>query len=126
ARRDNLPVLVEGAGAGREDEAMRLGRVVVRRVGIEAHGSKRCLCEAAGRWWDAPSGWKVRAQPRLTPVVLVTAAEPGALSRWVPSVPEPRVHAPEGIQAPRIGGVGVVDGGVLERVGARPRRRPLI
>src|SRR5437764_1180349 len=46
-RRDGPTLLVEWTGTGRENEAVSHGRVVVRRVGIEAHRSERC--RASGR-----------------------------------------------------------------------------
>src|SRR5881409_3687192 len=57
-------------------------------------------------------------------VVLVVAAPPGArLVAPLGGAVEPLVHAPEAVQSARIGGIGVVDGAVLER--ERAHARPL-
>src|SRR5512134_3237286 len=58
------------------------------------------------------------------PVVLVVAAPPDArLVAPLGGAVEPLVHAPEGVQSARIGGIGVVDDAVLER--ERAHARPL-
>src|SRR5437667_3781740 len=57
-------------------------------------------------------------------VVLVVAAPPDAgLVASPRGAVEPLVHAPEGVQSARIGGIGVVDDAVLER--ERAHARPL-
>src|SRR6266545_5453560 len=61
----------------------------------------------------------------LALVVLIAPSEPdpglvASLRRPI----EPLIHAPEGIQAPRIGGVRVVDDTVLEREGAHSLSLP--
>src|SRR5687768_3209060 len=65
-----------------------------------------------------------RASASRSSLVLVVAAPPDA--RFVApfgGTVEPRVHAPEGVQPARIGGIGVVDDTVLE--GERTHPRPL-
>src|SRR6516165_12330114 len=67
-----------------------------------------------------------REHPRLGSalVVLVVAAPPGARAALVAPLGgavEPLVHAPEGVQSARIGGIGMVDDAVLERERAHAR-----
>src|SRR5436305_10543124 len=55
--------------------------------------------------------------------VLVVAAPPDTcLVAPLGCALEPLVHAPEAVQAARIGGIGVVDDAVLERERTHPRR----
>src|SRR5688572_11538863 len=53
-------------------------------------------------------------------VVFVVAAPPDATRLVAPlgGAVEPLVHAPEAVQPARVGGIGVVDGAVVEREGA--------
>src|SRR5262245_38392050 len=58
-------------------------------------------------------------------LVLVVAAPPDVLLVAAPGCAvEPLVHAPEAVQAARIGGVGVVDDAALERERAHARPLP--
>src|SRR5262245_25411200 len=64
---------------------------------------------------------------RSVPAVLVMVAPPVArLVAALGCAVEPLVCAPQAIQAPRVGGIGVVDGAVLEHEGAHARPLPRV
>src|SRR4029450_3416286 len=66
----------------------------------------------------------LRVSRRRSALVLVVAAPPDAILVASPGgAVEPLVHAPEAVQAARIGGIGVVDDAVIER--ERAHARPL-
>src|SRR5262249_52517790 len=86
----------------------------------------RCRRGAAPRRRRRPAGRLARRRdprPGSALVVLVVAAPPDARLVAPPrGAVEPLVHAPEAVQSPRIGRIGVVDDAVLEdeRAHARP------
>src|SRR5204863_1222307 len=80
--------------------------------------------EAMRREISCPAVAARQPRHRSALVVLVVAAPPDArLVAPLGCAVKPLVHAPEAVQSPRIGGIGVVDDAVLQR--ERPHARPL-
>src|ERR1700745_1474016 len=92
-----------------------------RRAGISPIADRQAHLTIRHRY-SVPR-WRQRHPRRGSAlVVLVVVAPPHAHLVAPPGCAvEPLVHAPEAVKSARIGGIGVVDGAVLQREGAHAR-----
>src|SRR4051812_49412472 len=92
------------------------------KVGVAARLSQSAAPSAATRGQRNARALIVMAQPSPR-LVLVATLPPGAgLVAALRCAIEPRIHAPDGVEAARVGRISVKDGAVLarERAHARP------